>query len=64
MKAKKLPAGWDDLRIRRVIAHYDNQSESEAIAEDEAGVRPPNTVMSVPHELVPKIRALIAKNSK
>jgi len=30
-----LPLGWDEQRIRRVLEHYENQTEQEAVAEDE-----------------------------
>ena len=47
--------------MRRVLAHYGEQTEDEASAEDEVGIQPSETVMSVPHELVSKVRELIAK---
>jgi hypothetical protein len=31
------------------------------LAEDEAGIQPSETVMNVPHDLVPKVRESIAK---
>jgi hypothetical protein len=34
----KLPPGWDEERIRRLIDYYDNQSDEEAIAEMEAAL--------------------------
>jgi hypothetical protein len=61
MSDNKFPADWDEQKIRRVLSHYDNQSEENAVAEDEAGIQPSDTVMNVPHELVPKVRELIAK---
>ena len=60
----KLPLGWDPVRIDRVLSHYEAQSDVDAVLEDETGVRPGDTVMDVPHELVPKIRELIAKHAK
>ena len=30
------PPGWDEERVRRVIAHYQNQTDEEAIAEADA----------------------------
>lgn len=33
----KFPPGWDEARVREVIAHYENQSEKGAIVEDETG---------------------------
>ena len=31
------PPGWDEKRVLKVLAHYENQSEDEAVCEDEAG---------------------------
>ncbi len=61
MSETKFPAHWDEEKVRRVLAHYEGQTEEDALAEDEAGIQPSETVMSVPHELVPKVRELIAK---
>lgn len=39
MKTKvqnRFPPGWDEERVRRVLEHYENQSEDEAVVEDEA----------------------------
>ena len=36
MKQSKYPAGWDKERVRRVLEHYEAQSDEEAVAEDEA----------------------------
>jgi hypothetical protein len=35
MKQSKFPPGWDEERVRRVLAHYEEQTEEEAVAEDE-----------------------------
>jgi len=61
MKQPKLPTGWDESEIKRVLAAYEAQTEDEAVAEDELGVAPSDTVMNVPQELVPQVRQLIAK---
>jgi hypothetical protein len=61
MSQNKLPDGWAEEKVRRVIAHYEGQAEDEALAEDEAGVEPSETVMNIPLDLVPKVRELIAK---
>jgi hypothetical protein len=61
MSQNKFPDGWDEDKVQRVIAHYSEQTEDEALAEDEAGIQPSETVMNVPHELVSKVRELIAK---
>jgi hypothetical protein len=61
----KFPPGWDEERVQRVIAHYESQSEAEAVAEDEAAFESPvETMMSVPTELVPEVRELIARRKK
>ncbi|MCI0740262.1 MAG: hypothetical protein L0Y72_14540 [Gemmataceae bacterium] len=60
---QKFPPGWDEARVRKVLAHYENQTEEEAVAEDEAAYEAPKqTVMIVPTKLVPAIRQLIASN--
>jgi len=63
MKPTRFPKGWDDERVRQVLTHYAQQSEEEAVAEDEAAFEDPTqTVIEVPRELVPAIRELIAKH--
>ena len=61
MSENKFPAGWDDQKVRQVLRHYEEQAEDDALREDAAGVQPSETVMNVPHDLVPKVRELIAK---
>jgi hypothetical protein len=57
---QKFPPGWDEERVRKVLAHYESQTEDEAVAEDEAAFEAEGqTVMIVPSELVPEIRQLI-----
>ena len=61
MKMNKFPPGWDENRVREVLAHYESQSEAEAVAEDEAALEDRSqTLMEVPVKLVPKVRELIA----
>jgi len=36
MKKIKFPRGWDEQRVRQVLKHYEQQTEEEAVAEDEA----------------------------
>jgi hypothetical protein len=57
----KFPPGWDEERVRRVLAYYEEQTEEDALVDDEAGIEPSETVMNVPHDLVHKVRELIAK---
>ncbi len=62
MSQNKFPPGWDEERVKALLTHYEEQSEEEAVAEDEAAYEEPNqTVMEVPTILVPVIRELIAK---
>ncbi|MBZ5620504.1 MAG: hypothetical protein LAQ69_17530 [Acidobacteriia bacterium] len=61
MSQNRFPDGWDEDTVQRVLAHYGEQTEDEALAEDEAGIQPSETVMNAPHDLVSKVRELIAK---
>ena len=64
-KRTKFPEGWDDARVKRVLEHYETQSEEQAVAEDEAASEQRDqTLMEVPNELVPAVRQLIAKRRK
>jgi hypothetical protein len=59
MTQSKYPAGWDEARVRRVLEHYEAQSDEEAVAEDEAAYEgTTQTMMEVPVDLVPLIREL------
>jgi hypothetical protein len=63
MRQNQFPPGWDEARVRKVLAHYEEQSENEAVAEDEAAFEDQTqAVMEVPHALVPAIRELLAKH--
>jgi hypothetical protein len=59
MSENKFPTDWDEQKVRRVLAHYEEQTQKDALAED--GIQPSDTVMNIPHELVSKVRELIAK---
>ena len=61
-KQNRFPTGWNEARVRRVLAQYERQTDAEAVAEDEAAYRSTTTtVMNVPVKLVPAVRALIGK---
>ena len=63
MRENRFPPGWDEERVHKVLTHYEEQTEAEAVAEDEAAFEEPSqTVMEVPTALVPVIRELIAKH--
>ena len=36
MTNNQFPPGWNEEKVKRVIDNYDNQTEDEAVAEDEA----------------------------
>ena len=36
MKKTKFPAGWNEQRVRRVLEHYEQQTDEQAVTEDEA----------------------------
>lgn len=65
MKQNSFPPGWGEERVQRVLAHYDSQTEAEAVAEDEASFEDPTrTTMEIPSELVPAVRELIARHNR
>ena len=64
MSEENFTAGWDEEKVRQVLADYEQQTEEDALIEDEAGVEASESVMSVPRELVPKVRELIAKHNR
>ncbi len=65
MEQSRFPKGWDEARVKRVLAHYETQSEEEAIAEDEASWEDPSqTFMEIPNDLVPTVRKLLAKRAE
>ncbi|MBN2315371.1 MAG: hypothetical protein JXM79_15690 [Sedimentisphaerales bacterium] len=64
MKKSKFPPDWNEKRVQEVLAHYESQSEEEAVAEDEAAFEDPTqTTMEIPNDLVSIVRELIAKRA-
>jgi hypothetical protein len=62
MSQQKFPPGWDEERVRNVLAHYENQSEDEQFVEIEAARGAEGTtMMAAPTELAPEVRAIIAR---
>jgi hypothetical protein len=52
-------------RVRRVLEHYENQAEDEAVAEDEAAWEDASqTFIEIPNDLVPVVRELLAKKGR
>jgi hypothetical protein len=65
MKQGKFPPGWDEERVRRILVHYEEQTEEEAVAEDEEAFEDrTQTVMEIPNKLLPTVRELIAKHQR
>ena len=64
MKQSRFSEGWDEERVRRMLEHYENLTEAEAVVEDELSFEDrAQTVMKVPVDLVPAVREPIAKRS-
>lgn len=62
MTHRRFPLGWNEDRVRRVLAHYEAQTEEEAVAEDERAFESrERTVVEIPSELIPVIREVIAQ---
>jgi hypothetical protein len=48
----QFPKGWNEERVRELLAHYEEQTDEAAAAEaEEALAHSTDTVMTVPHEL-------------
>jgi len=65
MSKQQFPPGWDNERVKRLIAHYDSLTEEEQVAEDEAALaeQQGQTVITVPDALLPAIRQMLADSS-
>lgn len=61
-RENRYPEGWDEGRVRQLLARYEEQTADEAVAEDEAAFEDDRAVVEVPKELLPEIRKLIARN--
>jgi predicted dinucleotide-binding enzyme len=65
MKKQKYPPGWNEKRVRKVIAHYANQTEAEQAAEIEAAIKADNiTLVAVPTPLVPEVLSVIRSRKR
>ena len=62
MTPSRYPEGWDAARVHEVLRHYEQQTDEEAVAEDDAAYEAPtHTAMEIPVDLVPAVRELLAK---
>lgn len=63
--ADRFPDGWNEDRVRRLLEHYESQTEDEAVAEDEAVLKDESqTLMAIPKALVPSVRALLSEHAE
>ena len=61
----RLPYGWYDERVDRLLRHYESQTEDEAVAEDESVLEDSSqTLMAIPNALVPSVRRLLAQHGE
>jgi hypothetical protein len=62
MSKQHFPKGWDEQRVRRLIAELDARTDEEWIAADEAAAAEGDdqAVITVPAALLPEIRRLLA----
>jgi hypothetical protein len=64
MNEQRFPAGWDEQRVKRLLAELDARTEEEWVAADEAAAAEggDQTVITVPATLLPEIRRLLASH--
>ena len=56
------PRGWNERRVKSVIAYYDRQTPAEELAEYEAAIKMDGqSMMIVPSRLVSEIQSLIQR---
>lgn len=62
MKKQRFPKGWDEHRVRKLIAELDARTDDEWIGADEAAAADDGnqTVITVPTALLPEIRRILA----
>jgi len=64
MKQGAFPEEWNEARVRRVIAHYEQQSEEKAGTEDEAAFESTTqTFIEVPNELLEGYQEMSAQGT-
>ena len=62
MNEHRFPPGWDEQRVRRLLAELDNRTEEAWVAADEAAAAEGDdqAVVTVPVALLPEVRRLLA----
>jgi hypothetical protein len=66
MSEQRFPAGWDERRVRDLLAELDARTEEEWIAADEAAASESEdqAVVTVPAALLPEVRRLLAAHKR
>lgn len=64
MNEQRFPTGWDEQRVKRLLAELEARTDEEWIAADEAAAADggDQSVITVPSSLLPEIRRLLASH--
>jgi hypothetical protein len=64
MNEQRFPKGWDEQRVKQLIAELDTRTDEEWIAADQAATADTDdqVVITVPAALLPEIRRLLASH--
>jgi len=64
MKKQQFPKGWNEERVKQLIAELDARTDEEWVAADEVAAADADdqTVITVPNALLPEIRRLLASH--
>jgi hypothetical protein len=64
MSKQQFPPGWDEARVKKLLAHYEQMDDDTMIAEDEAAAElKGQTLMVIPTEYVSAVRELIERKT-
>ncbi len=64
MSNKDFPPGWNQDRVEKLLAHYEQMDDDVMVAEDEAASElSGQTLMVVPTQYVPAVRELIERKT-
>ena len=64
MKKNNYQQGWTAQKVKKVLNHYEKQTEDTAVSEDEIAYKDKTkTFIEIPRKLVPSVRKLLAKNA-
>jgi hypothetical protein len=64
MNKQRFPKGWNEQRVKQLLAELDARTDEEWIAADEAAAAGggDQAVITVPASLLPEIRRLLASH--